>query len=54
MYKIANIYYITVCVIIGHVQTTDIIGKVRADYTLVHRLEKQRFIGDFVSVYCML
>lgn len=52
MYKIANIYYVAVCVLIGH--NNDIKEKVRANYTLVHRLGKQWYIGDFVSVYCML
>jgi len=54
MYKMVNICYIAVCVIKGHVQTTDIEEQVRTIYTLVHRLGKQWFIGDFVSVNCML
>jgi len=41
MFKTANIYYIAVCVIIDHVQTTDIKEKLRANYTLVRRLGKQ-------------
>jgi hypothetical protein len=47
VYKIANIYDITVCVITDHVQTADMKEKARADSTLMRLLGKERFIGDF-------